>query len=125
MRLTRAGLVAIWGFACGGPSPPPPATAPHPPVAPAAAPLASAAPAAPDPAASAAWSEASFDARLQAAIRGRFPQSVVTALEADSYRIAAPPPGPSLDVGFAKAHASCRADWATCQPAVDWTLQAV
>jgi hypothetical protein len=91
----------------------------------AAAPPASAAPAAPDPAANAAWSEASFDARLPAAIRSRFPQATVTALEADRYRIAAPPPGASLDVDFTKAHRSCRNDWASCQEAVDWTLQAV
>lgn len=65
-----------------------------------------------------------FDARLLAAIRSHFPQATVTALEADRYRIAAPP-GPSLDVEFAKAHASCRSDWASCQAAVDWALQAV
>jgi hypothetical protein len=73
----------------------------------------------------AAWSEASFNARLLAAISRRFPQAVVTALEADRYRIAAAPPGPSLDVEFARAHGSCRGDWASCQAAVDWTLQAV
>jgi hypothetical protein len=113
-------------FACGGEPRSAPATTPQPPTAPAAAaPPASVAPAAPDPAASAAWSEASFDARLPAAIRGRFPQATVTALDTDQYRIAAPPPGASLDVNFAKAHASCRNDWDSCQAAVDWTLQAV
>jgi hypothetical protein len=112
MRLTLAGLVAAGWFACGGEPRPAPARAPRP-------------PAAPDPAASAAWSEASFDARLLAAIRSRFSQAVVTALEADRYRIAAAPPGPSLDVEFAKAHGKCRSDWASCQAAVDWTLQAV
>jgi len=121
MRVTLAGLVAAWLFACGGDPRSAPATTPRPPAAPAA----SAAPAAPDPGANPAWSEAGFDARLVAAIRGRFPQATVTALDADYYRIAAPPPGPSLDVGFAKAHASCRDDWASCQRAVDWTLQAV
>jgi hypothetical protein len=89
-----------------------------------AAPAAAAQPA-PDPSANAAWSEASFDARLLAAIRSRFPQAAVTVLEADRYRIAAAPPGASLDVEFAKAHGSCRHDWASCQAAVDWTLQAV
>jgi hypothetical protein len=79
----------------------------------------------PDPAANAAWSEASFGARLLAAIRSRFPQAAVAALEADRYRIAAAPPGASLDIDFAKAHGSCRSDWASCQAAVDWTLQAV
>jgi len=129
MRLTLAGLVTAWLFACGGESRPAPATAPRQPGAPtagaAATPSAGADQAPPDPAANAAWSEAGFDARLLAAIHSRFPQAAVTALEADRYRIAAPPPGPSLDVGFAKAHASCRDEWATCQAAVDWTLQAV
>src|SRR5215475_1977488 len=129
MRLTLAGLVAAWLFACGGEPRPAPATTPRQPAAPtapaAAAPSASAAQAAPDPAANAAWSEASFDARLLAAIHSRFPQAAVTALEVDRYRIAAAPPGPSLDIDFAKAHGSCRNDWATCQAAVDWTLQAV
>jgi hypothetical protein len=80
---------------------------------------------APDAAANAAWSEAGFDARLLAAIRSRFPQATVTALEPDRYRIATAPPGASLDVDFAKAHRSCRNDWEGCQAAVDWTLQAV
>ena len=121
MRFTLAGLVAAWLFACGGEPRPAPATTPRQP----AAPSASAAQAAPDPAANAAWSEPSFDARVLAAIRSRFPQATVTALEADRYRIAAAPPGPSLDVEFVKAHGSCRGDWASCQAAVDWTLQAV
>src|SRR6185295_9889556 len=129
MRLTLAGLVAAWLFACGGEPRPAPATTPSQPAAPAvpaaAGPSASAAQAAPDPAANAAWSEASFDARLLAAIRSRFPQAAVTALEADRYRIAAAPPGASLDIDVAKAHRSCRNDWASCQVAVDWTLQAV
>ncbi len=129
MRPTLAGLVVAWWFACGGEPRSAPATTPRQPAAPtapaAAAPPASAAQAAPDPAANAAWSEASFDARLVAAIRSRFPQAVVTALEADTYRIAAAPPGPSLDVGFARARASCRSDWESCQTAVDWTLRAV
>src|ERR1043166_4845054 len=111
MRLTLA-LVAAWSFACGGEPRPAPATAPGPPAAPAgpsaaAAPV-SAAQAAPDPAANAAWSEASFEARLPAAIHSRFPQATVTALEADRYRIAAAPPGASLDVDFTKAHTSRR-----------------
>src|SRR3954462_6029586 len=110
MRLTLAGLVAAWSFACGGEPRPAPAPAPRP---------------ASDPAASAAWSEASFDARLLVAIRSRFPQATVAALEADRYRIAAAPPGPSLELDFARAHASCRTSWASCQAAVDWTLQAV
>jgi hypothetical protein len=129
MRLTLAGLVAAWLFACGGEPRPAPATTPRQPAAPtapaAAAPSASAAQAAPDPAANAAWSEASFDARLLAAIRSRFPQATVTALEADRYRIAAAPPGASVDIEFAKAHGSCRSNWASCQAAVDWTLRAV
>jgi hypothetical protein len=128
MRITIAGLLAAWSFACGGEPRPAPATPSQPPTAPtppAAAPTASAAPAAPDPAANAAWSEASFDARLAAAIRGRFPEATVTPLEPDRYRVTAAPPGPSLDVGFTKAHAACRDDWASCQEAVDWTLQAM
>jgi len=117
MRPPLAGLVAAWLFACGGEPRPAPATTPRPPVR--------VAQPAPDPAANAAWSEASFDARLLVAIHSRFPQAVVTALEADRYRIAAAPPGPSLDVGFARAHDSCRGDWASCQAAVDWILQSV
>src|SRR3954470_8897262 len=117
MRLTLAGLVAAWLLACGGEPRPAPATIPQRP--------ARAAQAAPDPAANAAWTEAGFDARLLAAIRSRFPQAAVTALEADRYRIAAAPPGPSLDVEFARADDSCRGHWASCQAAVDWTLQAV
>ena len=96
MRPTLAGLIVAWLFACGGEVRPAPTTTPRQPAAPttpaAAVPSASAAQAAPDPAANAAWSEASFDARLLAAIRSRFPQAVVTVLEEDSYRIAAAPP---------------------------------
>lgn len=106
MRLPLAGLVATWLFACGGQPRPAPATAP-------------------DPAVSAAWSDTGFDARLLTAIRSRFPHATVAALEADHYRIAAAPAGPSLDIDFTKAHASCRNDWSSCQAAVDWTLQAV
>lgn len=123
MRFTLAGLLAASLFACG--------SGPHPvPVAP---PPASPAPSAPAPAAAApspdpadtAWSEASFDAKLQAAIRHRLPDATVTLLEGDSYRIVAPPPGASLEVGFTKAHRACRDNWDNCQTAVDWTLQAV
>src|SRR3954463_10968926 len=110
MRLTLAGLVAAWSFACGGEPRPAPAPAPPPAAGPAARP---------------ACSGASCAGRLVVATRSRFPQATVAALEADRYRIAAAPPGPSLELDFARAHASCRTSWASCQAAVDWTLQAV
>jgi hypothetical protein len=128
MRFTLTALVAASWFACSGEPRPAPASAPRQPAAPtppAAAPPASAAPAAPDPAANAAWSEAGFDAQLLAAIHSRFPRATVSVLEPDRYRVAGQPPGASVDIDFTKAHASCRNDWASCQAAVDWTLQAV
>lgn len=122
MRYTLAGLLAAWLFACGGGPRPAPAT-PSPPAAPPAPAADAPAPAA--PAADAAWSEASFGAKLQAAIHSRFSDATVTLLGADNYRIAAPPPGASLDVAFSKAHHACRENWGNCQTAVDWTLQAM
>jgi hypothetical protein len=119
MRFPLAGLLATWLFACS--SGPRPASA----VAPAAAAPERPAQAAPAAVPGGAWSEASFDAELLAAIRHRFPDATVAPLDADSYRIAAPPPGASLDVAFTKAHRRCRDDWASCQTAVDWTLRAV
>src|ERR1700733_10383951 len=103
MRHSLIGLSALglasWLSACGGapaasPAAPKSATAaPAPAVAPATP---AAAPAAPG----AAWSEATFETQLQATIPRRFPAATVTRLEADSYRIALPPPASTLDVNF-------------------------
>lgn len=124
MRIPLA-ISAVWLFACGsGARTAAPAT-PSEPTAPTAPPATAAAPTAPARAADTAWSESGFAAQLQAAIHRRFPAATTTPLDEDSYRIALPPPGSSVDVDFAKAHRSCRDDWASCQQAVDWTLQAV
>jgi hypothetical protein len=93
-------------------------------VACASAPTPAAAPAPASP--TAAWSEASFDARLAAELHHRFPQATITRAGDDQrYRIASPPPGSTIEVSFAKAHASCQDDWSSCQQAVEWTLRAV
>lgn len=123
MRIPLA-VSAVWLFACGGGAPTSPAT-PSGPAAPAAPPASAAAPPAPATAADVAWSETGFAEQLQAAIHQRFPAATTTPLDEYAYRIALPPPGASVDVNFAKAHDSCRLDWASCQRAMDRTLQAV
>lgn len=121
----------IWLLACGsGARTAPPARQPDPAVP--TAPAATAAPAAgatagaqpaSSPAPAIAWSEPGFADQLQAAIHHRFPAATITPLGGDAYRVALP--AASLDVDFAKAHLSCRDDWAACQQAVDWTVQAM
>ena len=130
IRIPLAAALCL--VACGsGARTAPPAIQPEPavPAPPAAAAPAAAATAAAPPASAPppdiAWSESRFADQLQAAIHHRFPAATITPLAEDAYRVALPPPGASVDVDFGNAHRSCRDDWAGCQQAVAWTLQAM
>ena len=106
---TRALSIAVAVAACGQSAPP----APRAPAAvtPAPAPLP-------------AWSEATFAANVRAELARRFPGATVDTIEADRLRVQ-PKAGDPMEVSFAKAHASCRQDWASCGAAVDHTLTAL
>lgn len=81
-------------------------------------------PAAAPPAAMPAWSDATFAANVRAVLAKRYPGSAVDTIEEDRLRVR-PKVGDELEVSFAKAHAWCRDDWASCAQTVDRTLAAM
>lgn len=77
-----------------------------------------AAPAAP------AWSEATFAANARAELARRYPDAQIDADADDVVRVR-PRSGGMIAVNFAKAHAACRDDWASCAQIVHHTLAAL
>src|SRR5690242_4517852 len=71
-----------------------------------------------------AWSEATFAANARAELARRFPRAKIEAAGNDVLRVR-PANGGMIVVNFAKAHAACREDWASCSQIVDHTLAAL
>src|SRR5262245_27796035 len=72
-----------------------------------------------------AWSEQSFEPEVARQLERRFPGATVTSKGDATFSVAHPPPQSALEVSFAKPRQQCRADWSTCQAAVEHMLDAI
>ena len=113
MRAHRLSILVL-AAACSHAARPGSATTPAPAPALALAP----APARP------AWSEATFAANCRAELARRYPGAKIEDAGDDVLRVRFGTSG-MIAVNFAKAHAACREDWASCAQIVDHTLAAL
>jgi hypothetical protein len=66
------------------------------------------------------WSDATFDANVQAVLASRFKGKTISKMDGDDgYRV------DTLEVRFTKARNECREDWSHCAESVERTLQAM